>query len=126
VKEFIQRHIQSVDQLDSLMLLRSAPRRRWTPDDVGRALEIKTEFAQVALESLVTNGLCRSSEEHGSMTFEAEILQAEDGLRELDEVYQEQRLAMLILISRQAIGRVRLDARQTFFEAIRKRRKKPE
>jgi hypothetical protein len=125
VKELIQRSIRSIDQLDTIILLRTPPLRSWSDAEVGRALHIPADFARLALEELVSNGLCRCAEEEsGSQTFQAAALGDESGMRELCQVNHEHRLAIVFFISRQTIARTRLAAPQTVFEAVRTLAKK--
>lgn len=53
VRRLIVDHIDSVSQLDVLMLLRSTPDRAWTPDEVARALVSRATAASGFLERLV-------------------------------------------------------------------------
>ena len=52
VERFIAQRIDSVALLETLLLVRAAPDRRWTPDDVGRALVTRPEHAGAMLGQL--------------------------------------------------------------------------
>ena len=86
---------------------------------------MRADFARLALEGLVQNGLCRPSGEDDARTFELLPLDHESVVSELAQAYREHRLSLIVFISRSAIARVRKDARQTFFGASAKRPPKP-
>lgn len=57
VRDFIQRHIDSIAQLEALMLLFKQPGERWTRSKVATHLYISDEQASVALEQLCADAL---------------------------------------------------------------------
>jgi hypothetical protein len=64
VRRFIAAHINSVEQLEVLLLLRRGQRQQWTADEVNR--EIRSSVAAVAmrLRDLTAHGLLTVNGEH--------------------------------------------------------------
>jgi len=63
VRRFIAEHIDSVSLLDVLLLLRAAPDKAWTADEVSRALVTGEELAESQLATLVRHRLAVSERE---------------------------------------------------------------
>ena len=57
IQEFIIQHIDSLEQIEILLLLSGAPGRTWTPNEVIMQLRSSTESVQKRLETLVAHGL---------------------------------------------------------------------
>lgn len=89
-------HIESVAQLEVLLLLRAAPDKHWTPAEVASALVIEPELVAASwLEDLAGRGL--ASKEDGRYGYGPPA-----GLRgtldQLAESYAKYRVAMVALI----------------------------
>lgn len=56
-RALISEHIESVAQLDVLLLLRTAPGRLWDAADVGKELRTSAELAEAVLARLSRGGL---------------------------------------------------------------------
>ncbi len=57
MRDFIQRHIDSIAQLEALLLLLNRPGDSWTPDSVTEHLYIDRDQATQVLEQLCAGGL---------------------------------------------------------------------
>ena len=57
VERFIAQRLDSVALLEVLLLVRAAPDRAWTADDVARALVTRPEHARAMLGQLAGEGL---------------------------------------------------------------------
>ena len=57
VERFIAQRLESVALLEALLLVRAAPDRRWTAEDVGRALVTRPDHAATLLSELETQAL---------------------------------------------------------------------
>jgi hypothetical protein len=57
VERFIAQRIDSVALLEALLLVRAAPDRAWTAEDVGRALVTRPDHGQALLAQLVDQDL---------------------------------------------------------------------
>lgn len=117
VERFIATHIESVEQLEVLLLLRGAADKDWTPREVARALVTNAESARNWLERMAAAGLLSTSD--GSFRYApptAEVEQAVDGLA---ESYAKYRVTVIGLIFSKPGERVR-----SFSDAFRIRRRK--
>jgi hypothetical protein len=57
VRRFLVQHVDSVGLLDALLLLRAAPDRRWTPQELARTLVTGERLAVDQLGLLAVHGL---------------------------------------------------------------------
>jgi hypothetical protein len=62
VQRFLAEHVESAEQLDALMLLRSDPARGWTADALSQALFSVPQSAAKTLERLVSHGFAARGE----------------------------------------------------------------
>jgi hypothetical protein len=97
VHRFIVEHINSVEQLEALLLLRSDPQRQWSIDEVAQALYTQHAAAQMRLSDLQTRGLLSPTD--------SDHWQYKPGGEELDqligriaELYRERRVTVITLI----------------------------
>jgi len=63
VRRFIAGHLESVAQLEVLLLVRAAPEKWWTPDEVARALVTRPPAALGFLQHLSATGLLERDDE---------------------------------------------------------------
>jgi len=63
VRRFLEVNIGNVAQLELLLLLRAAPERWWTADEVARELRTRPEVAARDLSHLVDRGLATQDPE---------------------------------------------------------------
>jgi hypothetical protein len=57
VRRFIAEHIESVAQLEALLLVRAAPDKPWSVDEVARGLVTRHDPASLLLTHLAAHGL---------------------------------------------------------------------
>lgn len=69
VRRFLTVHIDSVEQLEVLLLLRDEPARAWTPDEVASALRTSATSAVARLDDLARRGLARAEPRSRSFRF---------------------------------------------------------
>jgi hypothetical protein len=115
VRRFIAGHIESVGQLEVLLLLRAAADKEWTPEEVARAVVTQPASAAGWLEQLRADGLIRlTGDRYRYSPPSAEVEQAVD---DLAESYAKYRVAVIGLIFSKPSEQVR-----DFPEAFRLRR----
>lgn len=96
VREFVAKHIESVAQLEVLLLLRAAGDKEWTPQEVAAALVIQPEpVAATWLEDLTRRGLVR--EKNGSYRYHPPT-ETRSTLDDLAESYAKYRVTLVALI----------------------------
>lgn len=96
VTRFIAKHIESVAQLEVLLLLRAAADKQWTAQEVARALVTQPESAAASwLEDLAKRGL--ATEHRGSYRYDPPR-ELERPLDDLAESYAKYRVSVVALI----------------------------
>src|SRR5688572_2004864 len=117
VLEFISRHIDSIEQLEVLMLARAAPRRGWTADEVAAELRISVASAARRLEALTASGLLAAAgAQHRYAPRDPALDAAAAGL---EAAYRDRRVAVIGFIFSKP-----LDAVQEFADAFRLKKDK--
>jgi hypothetical protein len=120
VHRFLHQNIESVEQLEVLLLLWRAPERGWTSDDVATAVYSHPSSVVRRLAMLLGQGLLREREP-GCYQYAPRTADLHDTVTRLDHVYRERRVAVITLIASKPIENVR-----AFSDAFRIRRKKEE
>jgi hypothetical protein len=115
LKQFIEFYIESVPQLEALLLLRGDPNRRWQAADVAKSLYIPENIASSLLSDFVRRGFAvlepPPESGHVYRTRDAEIDRLVD---QLATAYQARRVAVISLIYSKPLHKV-----QTFADAFR-------
>jgi hypothetical protein len=112
VRCLISERIESVQQLEILLLLRAAPDKEWAPPEVARALVTQVESSQEWLEEMTrTRLLASDGRVYRYAPVSAELEDSVDGLA---ESYAKYRVAVIALIFSKPSERVR-----TFSDAFR-------
>jgi hypothetical protein len=115
LKQFIDFYIESVPQLEALLLLRGDPHRQWQAADVAKSLYIPENIAAALLADFVRRGFVilepHSAAGYVYRSHDAEIDRLID---QLAAAYQERRVAVVSLIYSKPLNKV-----QTFADAFR-------
>jgi hypothetical protein len=120
VHRFLYQNIESVEQLEVLLLLWRTPERGWTSDEVAIAVYSHPSSVVRRLAILLGQGLLREREP-GCYQYAPGTADLHDTVTRLDHVYHERRVAVITLIASRPIENVR-----AFSDAFRMRRKKEE
>jgi len=96
VRELITRCIDSVAELEALLLLFNAPQTRWDVAAVARRLYIPEASAAAALRHLRLNGLAAVTGEQ--WRFEAEVPEVGDAVLALSDLYSRRLVVITALI----------------------------
>ncbi len=112
-------HVHTYEQLEALLLLHGAPGSDWTEEAVARQLGIPGESAAEALRALAAQGVVVCMQR-------ADVTRCYRGPREdlkaviaqLAEVYEQNRLEVVRLMSANAIDRMRTAAMRAFADAF--------
>ena len=115
---FLYQNIESVEQLEVLLLLWRAPERGWTSDEVATAVYSHPSSVVRRLAMLLGQGLLREREP-GCYRYAPRTAELHDTVSRLDHMYRERRVAVITLIASKPIENVR-----AFSDAFRIRRKK--
>jgi hypothetical protein len=114
LRQFIAQHIESLAQLEALLLMRREPGRRWAPAELARTLYISDEMVRGMFAELERGGFVARDDES---YFYAASGPLDDLLGELARHYQERRVAVITEIYSNPVKKV-----QTFADAFRLRR----
>ena len=116
VRRFIAAEIESVGQLEVLLLLRGAADKNWTAEEVARALVMQTPSVEIWLQTMAGRGLVAAADDtYRFAPPSAEVERTIDGLA---ESYAKYRVAVIgVIFSRPSEGVTR------FSEAFRIRRR---
>jgi hypothetical protein len=122
LKQFIEHHIESVPQLEALLLLRQAPQRQWSAADIAKELYIPENAAAPLLVDFARRGfaiLVPTAE--ASYTYLAKDKETDRLIDELASFYRDRRVAVVSLIYSKPLNKV-----QTFADAFRFGRENPQ
>lgn len=114
VEAFISDCIQSVEEIEILLLLCSARDRHWTPRQLSAQLRRTEHSVVLRVQSLVASGLVAM--EQGKISYVASPAE-DDRVRQLAAIYEQRRAAVIDYIFAE-----RPDPMKSFADAFRMRR----
>lgn len=118
VKRFIIEHINSVFQLEVLLLLHGQKEKMWSNEDVDRELGIGLEEAKAQLDDLHSRGLLMLDKSvHSLYHYNPVSEKLDQAVNGLAKAYNERRVNVLSSIFSKPVDKVRL-----FAEAFRIRK----
>jgi DNA-binding IclR family transcriptional regulator len=120
VQKLLRDHIESYEQLELLVLLRTELDHRWTVDALSARFRIPASLASLALDELQTAGFVEPRG-HGPEKQYAYLTQSnhvEATLERLIQAYREYPIPILRQMSANAIERVRTAALRRFADAF--------
>jgi hypothetical protein len=116
VKRFIAAEIESVGQLEVLLLLRGVADKNWTTEEVARALVMQAPSVEIWLDKMAGRGLVAAADD--TYRFAPPTADVERTIDRLAESYAKYRVAVIgVIFSRPSEGVTR------FSEAFRIRRR---
>ena len=120
VHQFLYQNIDSVEQLEVLLLLLHSPERGWGTEEVARELYSHPASIARRLALLLGRGLLRETDP-GCYQYAPRTGELHATVLRVAEMYRERRVAVVILIASKPVENVR-----AFSDAFRIRRKKDE
>jgi hypothetical protein len=118
VQQFIVLHIESLAQLETLLLLRREPERTWDAAEAAKALYIPADQAGTLLADLSRRGFAKTIDATaGQYQYQAIAADADRVIGELAQAYQDRRVAVITQIYSKPLNKV-----QTFADAFRLRK----
>jgi DNA-binding IclR family transcriptional regulator len=106
VHQFLYQHVESVEQLEVLILLLGHPERGWSPDEVARELYSHPASIARRLAMLLGQGLLREIEP-GCYQYAPRTDELHATTLHVAEMYRERRVAVVTLIASKPIENVR-------------------
>ena len=121
VRALLLERIDSVVQLELLLLLQGSPDRAWTAADVAQQLRIDPSWTTGQLGELVSRGLLApSADVAGAFRYAPASPQLDLAVVQLARDYAERRVTVITLIFSKPVDKLR-----TFADAFRLRKDKP-
>jgi hypothetical protein len=121
IAQFIDQQIESLAQLEALLLLRGEPERVWDATEIAKALYITPDMAGSLLADLARRGYAKvvppSDARYSYRAMDAHVDRLID---QLASVYQDRRVAVISMIYSKPLNKV-----QTFADAFRLRKENP-
>jgi hypothetical protein len=118
VQQFIAQHIETLAQLEILLLLRSEPQREWEPAEVARLLYTAEEMCASQLADLARRGfLSGTPAPNPRYRYQPSSEELSQSVDRLAALYAERRVAVITLIYSKPVNKV-----QTFADAFRLRK----
>jgi predicted ArsR family transcriptional regulator len=118
VHRFLYQYIDSVEQLEVLLLTRRSPGRSWSAGDMARELYSHPTAIVQRFESLLGRGLLRESVP-GCFQYAPRSAELDRAVGRVAEMYRERRVAVISLIASKPIENVK-----AFSDAFRIRKKR--
>lgn len=117
LKQFIAHNVESLAQLETLLLLHRDPQREWNPTELARELYISADMCERLVADLERRRLAVRAEGADRYRFHAEDAAAHRLVDQLAQYYRERRVAVITELYSKSTSKV-----QTFADAFRLRR----
>jgi hypothetical protein len=118
VYRFLHQYIDSVEQLEVLLLARLSPGRSWSSEDMARELYSHPSSIAQRFQSLLGRNLLRESAP-GFFTYAPRSAQLDQVVARVAEMYRQRRVAVISLIASKPMENVK-----AFSDAFRIRKRK--
>ena len=115
VREFIAKNIESLAQLELLLLLHGEGGRQWSAGEVAQIFGISATMSVALLSELVGRGFARSVDD--KFQYDVKNVDTDQLIGKLGQTYQSRRVAVTTEIYSKPMNRLK-----TFAEAFRFRR----
>ncbi|HEY7166072.1 MAG TPA: hypothetical protein VIB79_15995 [Candidatus Binatia bacterium] len=117
VEEFLLSHIDSVAQLEGLLLLRNEPEKRWTTEAIARRLYLSVDQTEPLLRRLAMQDLIGVDQGAAAYHYQPKTEDIRELIDELAEIYRKHLVAVTNLIHAKPRSRV-----QEFADAFKFRK----
>jgi hypothetical protein len=117
IKQFIDQNIESLAQLETLLLLRRVPERGWDASEIAKTLYVPQELAAALLTDLCRRGLVKVTSPAGKSYAYSAAERVDKLVLEVAVAYQDRPVAIISLIYSKPLNKV-----QTFADAFRLRK----
>jgi len=126
LQSLLHAHIDSIEQLELLLWLYQHSNESWSASSAASALHLPEGIAEEALQLLDKGGFLGVTEAAGALLFFYRPATKELGelVERLVEVYPQQRVAIMKLLTAGAISRLKARALHTFVNASPSRKAK--
>lgn len=119
VRALLHEHIESYEQLETLLLLRRERHGEWTGRAVAERLRVREELIETGLASLEASGLVQSDGGTSArFAYRPASPRLETAVGRLEREYAQRPILIIQLMSANAIERLRTAALHTFADAF--------
>ena len=120
LRQFIAQHIESLAQLEALLLMRRDRQRQWSPAELSRSLYISDDMCGGMFAELERRGFVARRPDAEAYHYACADAEFDALLGQLATYYQERRVAVITEIYSNPVTKV-----QTFADAFRLRKQDP-
>ena len=121
VKQFIDQNIESIAQLEALLLMCRDPERGWDAAEIAKSLYIPPELAATLLADFHRRRYVKlMSGSDSNYSYGPHEAKDDQLIKEIADTYQDRRVAITALIYSKPLNKV-----QTFADAFRLRKEPP-
>jgi DNA-binding MarR family transcriptional regulator len=118
IEQFIGQHIESLAQLETLLLLRRESARSWSCEDLSRQLYVTPDVCTGIIADLERRGFAvRDAAKGDTFSYRSASPAIDELIDQLANLYQQRRVAVITQIYSKPVKKV-----QTFADAFRLRR----
>jgi DNA-binding MarR family transcriptional regulator len=118
IEQFIGQHIESLAQLETLLLLRREPGRSWSGSDLSRQLYVTPDVCTGIITDLERRGfVLRDASSRDLVRYRSTGATVDQLIDQLASLYQQRRVAVITQIYSKPVRKV-----QTFADAFRIRK----
>lgn len=121
LQSFLFHHVESYEELELVVFLRRQRERDWTTECIASELGLPRGACLSALDRLTQRGLVEAGSLAGTFRCAPSSLEVAARLAQLDELYRSQRLTLVMLMSVNAIERLRVATMHHFVDTLRLR-----
>jgi hypothetical protein len=119
VRALLHEHIESYEQLETLLLLRRERYEHWTSERLAARLRVRAELAETALAGLEASGLVEATAlAPAQFAYRPSSSSLDAAVGRLEREYAERPILVIQLMSANAIERLRTAALHTFADAF--------
>lgn len=124
VRALLHEHIESYEQLETLLLLRRERYEEWTGEGLASRLRVRAELIDTALAGLEAGGLIQAIRASPTQfVYRPASPGLDAAVGRLERAYAERPILVIQLMSANAIERLRTAALHTFADAFVLKRK---
>ena len=121
VEQFINQNVESLAELETLLLMRQDPQRTWDAAEIAKELYIPAELAGALLADFARRGFVQAEPPANVRhRYQAADANLDRLVGQVATEYQERRVAVISLIYSKPLNKV-----QTFADAFRLRKESP-
>ncbi len=122
LRDFLRDNISSYEELEALLFLARNPAQEWSAADVANSLKVSADATEEALQALTAGGQLVDAEQRASVVV-YRYVPSDDSIEqrvvELRQAYEDQRLNVVMMMSENALARVRKAAMRRLADAFR-------